>query len=115
MKTTAADFGRALDRALASRGLRQTHLAELVGVKQNTVSRWVSGEAVPDPWTVFDVERALKLEGGTLSKHLGYVPVGAVPRCTVPEAIDAAPELSEYQRDALISVYRVLTAPEPAT
>jgi transcriptional regulator with XRE-family HTH domain len=105
-------FHEALAETMTARGMTQQQLADAVGVKQNTVSRWVNGDATPEPATVFEVESALKAEPGALSQHLGYIPVGVdrVP-CTIIEAIHNAVELQDYHRSALLSVYRSFIEP----
>lgn len=92
--------------------MNQKHLAAAVGVKQNTVSRWVNGSLTPEHFRVFEIERTLNVPPGALSVHLGYLPVPAdrVP-CTIVDAIREAPELQDFHREALLSVYRSFVSP----
>lgn len=104
---TTTTFSGALAEAMTARGVTQQQLADGVGVKQNTVSRWVHGEGVPEPAKVFEVERALEIAPGALSMHLGYLPLPVTSSpCTVVEAIKSAEELEDFHREALLSVYR---------
>lgn len=50
------------------------------------------------------MEQLLGLEPGELSRHLGYLPIGAPP--PVPLAIEADPGLSEDARRILLGTYR---------
>lgn len=101
-------FARSLAAELDARGMTQRDLADLVGVRQNTVSRWVAADGfAPDPDRVFAIEAALDLPPGALSQHLGYAPVEARPTPSVLEAIEAAPNLEPWQRDALVAVYSI--------
>ncbi len=71
-------FGTAVAGALAVRDLTQRALADALGVKQPTVSAWLSGESEPASAVVFELERVLELPPGHLSRHLGYLPPDAV-------------------------------------
>lgn len=110
------DFADALAAELGNRGISQASLAEAVGMKQNTVSRWVRGDFAPPTETVFAIEVALVLAPGTLSKHLGYLPLGVdAPPVSISSSIDAAPELEDWQKDALRAVYRTFTTKRATT
>lgn len=81
-------------------GRTQTWLGERMGelhgrrpYGQSTVGTWMA-RTEPTPELVFDLERALDLPPGHLSRLLGYVPVSVTEvSCTVPEAIEADPML----------------------
>jgi transcriptional regulator with XRE-family HTH domain len=68
-------FGGELRRARKSRGRIQAYLGSHVGVSPALVSQWENNHAVPDANEVFGMEDALGLAPGTLSTHLGYVPL----------------------------------------
>ncbi|MCP1608518.1 DNA-binding XRE family transcriptional regulator [Azospirillum lipoferum] len=52
-------FGRVLRRLRVLRGMKQGHLAELLGVTQATVSRWERGELPMAPDRIAAAERLL--------------------------------------------------------
>jgi transcriptional regulator with XRE-family HTH domain len=102
------DFTEALIAALDRSGLNQSEVARRTDglVSQGTISTWRTGNAKPQPDGVFAVERALGLPGGSLSKHLGYLPVDADTQAVdVISAIEADPVLDDMQRDMLIGLY----------
>ena len=68
-------FGRELCRARKRTGMIQAHLGGHVGVSPSLVSQWENNHAVPDANEVFRMEEVLGLTPGTLSTHLGYVPL----------------------------------------
>ena len=98
-------FQQALERALVGRS--QAEVARESGVAASTISTWLSGGGA-NPEQVFAVERVL--DGpGTLSKHLGYVPVGTGPApVDVIEAIEADDDLPGPDKDALVFLYSFL-------
>lgn len=68
-------FRQELQRLLV-RG-EQSRIASAVGVSPQTVSDWKHGRRTPRPSHVEALERALGLDAGALSHHLGYVPLAA--------------------------------------
>lgn len=102
-------FGTALAGALRARGTTQHGLGRSLGIGQSTISAWVADRAVPSQFVVFKVEAALELSPGTLSRHLGYLPVDAAVPSTVLECIAVDPALTDGQRAALRAVYEELT------
>jgi hypothetical protein len=101
--------------ALETKGQSQAWLgAEVAAVlgrphpySQSVVSQWLHGQTEWQPSVLFAVERALGLRAGDLSRHLGYLPLAAVPPPTTVEgAINADPLLRPALRRALIAGYR---------
>jgi transcriptional regulator with XRE-family HTH domain len=60
-------------RRLALR-FTQKELAERMAVSQQTVSRWESGTAIPDPEKVIALAEVLDLETESLLVYAGYLP-----------------------------------------
>jgi transcriptional regulator with XRE-family HTH domain len=69
------DFAAALREHLDDVDLGR--FAADLGVSERTVRSWMRGERVTSPDTVFAIERRLSLEPGSLSAHLGYLPLDA--------------------------------------
>lgn len=55
-------------------GLSQAELAERIGVSQQTVSRWESGMAIPQPERVVALAKLLNMEEERLLGYAGYLP-----------------------------------------
>lgn len=68
-------FGQALREIRRSLGLTQQDMAELLGVEQATFSNWERANVTLEPWQVFEIERALRIAPGSLSRLLGYLPL----------------------------------------
>ncbi len=58
-------LGPALRRHRRLNGIKQAHLAELLGVSQGTVSRWESGAHEPDPSARAKIARLLAARTGS--------------------------------------------------
>lgn len=119
MLTTMADttrdtarkaFGAALADALAIRGVYQADLADTLGTTQGTISGWVTGKSEPEtPEKAFAVERALDLQPGTLSRHLGYVPPDLDAVMTVEAAVLHDSLLDDQNKRGILALYKELT------
>ena len=102
-------FGRLLADALKVRGMKQEHLAGMLGTTQSSVSGWINGKYEPAATTVFRIERALALEPGHLSRPLGYLPVEAASSSvSVEGAIFQSAALDDEEKGALVALYHVL-------
>ena len=80
--TTVADalvspLGAALRWRREDRGLGQARVAAALGVRQQTVSRWEHGLAVPRPGRVVELAALLELEPAELHRLAGYLPHAA--------------------------------------
>ena len=103
------EFGHVLAETLGANGLTQVHLAKTLGCTQRSVSAWINGRAEPAAELVFEIERALSLPPGYLSRLLGYLPVEAVKSAaTVEEAVALTTVLDESFKPMLLAVYREL-------
>jgi transcriptional regulator with XRE-family HTH domain len=95
----------------ARRRLSQRQLGRAAGVSKAAVSQWEVGRSLPVPANVPNLERALELEPGTLSRLLGYLPITSGDDKTtldVIEAIRRDARLGEHGQELLIAMYRQL-------
>lgn len=112
--TKARNFGKALASAREGRGMSQGMLADLLGKSQGGIGMWETGASVPaTPEDLFEVEEALELDPGSLSRHLGYVPATLAGnprvgrgRADVVAAITSDPRLTTSNRRVLVNVYQ---------
>lgn len=63
----------------AELGWAQGAMAKHIGVGQQTVSRWESGNAVPRPRTVREIASVLGLDAGLLLVKAGYLRPNEMP------------------------------------
>jgi transcriptional regulator with XRE-family HTH domain len=103
-------FRQALIHIRHQRGWSQRRLAKEVGLSHSTIAVWERGQTIPEPANVVELERALKLESGTLARLLGYMPAGTMRQemISVLDAIMADPDLGERERALLLTMYRQL-------
>lgn len=97
-------FAEALDGVAREDNLSQAELARRLGLAQQTVSKYISGQMPPEnPRIVFEMESKLGLPPGSLSCHLGYMPVGA---SEIPSALAADPWLAPEVKRMFLRLYR---------
>ena len=77
----------------------QEQLAVHLGVRQQTVSRWEHGLAVPRPGRVVDLARLLGFEPAGLHRLAGYLPAEHRPVTTAWHEVHA--RMSELSRPEL--------------
>lgn len=109
--TARQNFALALKGAREQAELTQEELGEALGRSQSTVGDWEKAKTQPTPWEVAEIEELFKLPTGKLTRHLGYLPLGAAGtslECTVEDAIIADDGLSRAAKESLLGVYREL-------
>lgn len=104
-------FGEALIEALQARSLRPPDLVDVISAADRNkasakVSHWVRGVSEPSRPTVVAIERFLNLEPGTLSRHLGWVPVVAPVMADPEAAIIADGTLTGEERRILLALLK---------
>lgn len=68
MSQAMTKFGRNLYIALFDKKMSQTQLSEKVGVKRETISRYISGEKTPSSETLIKIADALGVTVDSLVK-----------------------------------------------
>jgi transcriptional regulator with XRE-family HTH domain len=105
------EFRRVLAEARAKRRLSLAALGRAVGASKSAVAQWENGRSLPVPAKVPELERALELEPGALSRLLGYVPITSdddKATLDVIESIRRDARLGEHGQELLITMYRQL-------
>lgn len=109
-KSAAPDIGEFIreQRQLAEMSLRR--LADLAGVSNPYLSQVERGLRKPSAQILQQLAKALQVSAETMYVRAGMLDEDAVVEPTLESAIRHAPELSEEQRKALLSVYRSFLA-----
>jgi transcriptional regulator with XRE-family HTH domain len=100
-------FGGALERSLGNHS--REWLRQQLGVSPAAIGNYIAGTNQPGMDKVFKMEKCLGLPPGSLSRHLGYLPLEAVPVVTVPQAIKADSMLDPGGRRLLLALYAEAT------
>lgn len=97
----ASSLAAAIRSAYSSR-LTQTELAGVLGVAQNTISRWSTGEVEPRLDDISAIEDACGLTRGHILRAAGYVASDGRPE----EALAADHRLDPARRNLLVAAYQ---------
>ena len=100
-RATKLALGLAI-RAAYTGMFTQTELAKVVGVAQNTVSRWTTGEVEPSLSDIVAIEDACGLIRGQILRAAGLV----ADLQTTEEAILADPRLDRSRRRLVLAAYQ---------
>jgi len=101
---TSAQLGAAIRSAYQGR-FTQSQLAARLGVAQNTISRWSTGDVKPSLQDVARIEDACDVPRGFVLRSAGYV----IDLRSTEEMINADINLTKEQRELLLVAYRVAT------
>ena len=71
----APRLGAHIKQARTEAGVSQGALAKALGMEQTSVSQWETGKNLPSVERLRQVEQALDLPPGTLTRELGFIPV----------------------------------------
>lgn len=107
------EFSLALRAARMAADLSQQRLSDLLSdhvdrrVPQETYSAWDRGVNTPQPSDLFALEEILRVPPGSLSRHLGFLPVDVVeaPPADTVTAVRQDRALERWQQDIIINTY----------
>jgi transcriptional regulator with XRE-family HTH domain len=103
-----AEFRGLLRQSRKRQRRSQRELASVLGVSHTAVSQWEAGRSLPAPNKMPDLERALELEPGSLSRLLGYLPITSGDdkiSLDVIEAVRRDVRLGQHGQELLITMY----------
>lgn len=109
-------FAAKLQQAMTDRGLTQATIASSLGMSQQGVSKWLTGETLPRHSTARRLDELLRLGPGTVGLWIAGAdiddPATVVEVVDVPSAIEADPALSADSRRMLLALYREAVTPQ---
>lgn len=77
-KPTGERFHEVLAATVRARGLEPLDLVRAVPSTSAEITNWLLGDTVPTPSAVFRLEEILDVHAGSISRLLGYLPLGPV-------------------------------------
>lgn len=103
------EFGQAVREYLERGGYTISGFATHIGVTPSTLTTWLD-KSYSKPENVFLIEQRLTLPPGALSRHLGFLPVDAVPAVDVRDALALDADLTEDQREVVEALWLQMRA-----
>lgn len=105
-------FGEAVRQALRVKQMTQEELAAALNKTQPMISAWIQGKRAPEsPELAFEVERAIGVDPGTLSVHLGFIPPEAARTVASFESVVLADTgLSDDEKELMMAMYKAATS-----
>ncbi len=108
------EFTAALDREMKQAGVNQSELGRRIKSAPSMINAWLNGNTKqPELEKVREVEEALDLPAGRLTRHFGWVPSGDA-NADVVAAIEADERITEGNKDALTLLYNLFRKQAPA-
>lgn len=105
------EFTAALDKAMKRAGVNQSELGRRINSAPSMINAWLNGNTgQPSLEKVRDIERALELSPGHLTRHFGWVPYEADASADVVAAIEGDPSITPGNKDALTLLYNLFRA-----
>jgi len=103
-------FGLALEAAMAAAEIQSTAELHRRGIlagmekTQSSFAHWIRGESEPSRPEVLTLEEICDVEPGTLSRHLGWIPLEASTDVTIEEAVLADPSINAANKAILLGL-----------
>ena len=63
---TMSYFSKALEKLMKERGLNQTQIADILGVRQSQISNWLNGKSQPTYGSIDLLRKKMKIEVASL-------------------------------------------------
>lgn len=102
-----SEFTAALEAEMTLAGVNQSELGRRIKSAPSMINAWLKGNTKqPELEKVRQIEEALGLPGGRLTRHFGWVPAGEV-HADVVASIEADDRITEGNKDALTMLYNL--------
>lgn len=104
------EFTAALEREMTQAGVNQSELGRRIKSAPSMINAWLNGNTKePSLDKVRQIEQALDLPDGRLTRHFGWVPAGEA-NTDVVAAIEGDERITDGSKDALVLLYNLFRA-----
>lgn len=102
------EFTAALAQAMKRAHVNQSELGRRIKAAPSMINAWLNGNTgQPSLEKVRDIEQALDLPAGHLTRHFGWVPYRETTDVDVLAAVEADPSITDGSKDALVLLYNL--------